>query len=465
MDDEVLQRLTADREQADRLYKDAVAELQAALLDVPELPAPPAEFDAHQLEALNTFWDALPENPPHGPGWRRRALRLVWPLVRRLAMPLFRRQLEFNSAVVDHVNRNVWGHRDARAALARTIAVLGTFERFQTHLITYVHEIASRDVARVWESMAAREQRFEARVRSLTSAHDELRTHLATLHQTSLALRREIERVLAAGVAGATGVAASRVPAPAAVVRESRSSFSDRLASYKYVGFEDMFRGSQEDIGARMAEYLTWFAGASDVLDVGCGRGEFLELLRAKGVRAQGVDINHAMVEDCRARGLNVVEGDGLAYLDSVPDGSLGGLFAAQVVEHLEPVVLERLLEVAYQKLRPGARIVLETINPSCWFAFFESYVRDLSHVQPVHAETLKYLLQASGFQRVEVRYRAPYPAADKLQPVPVPDVSASASNELHMLADLALTFNANIEKTNSLMFTYLDYAAVGERL
>ena len=94
------------------------------------------------------------------------------------------------------------------------------------------------------------------------------------------------------------------------------------------------------------------------------------------------------------------------------PDQSLGGLFAAQVVEHLEPRYLTQLLDLAFDKLRPGAPIVLETINPACWFAFFESYIRDITHVRPLHPDTLKYLLVASGFQTVDIRYRAPYPEA-----------------------------------------------------
>jgi O-antigen chain-terminating methyltransferase len=189
------------------------------------------------------------------------------------------------------------------------------------------------------------------------------------------------------------------------------------------------------------------------VLDVGCGRGEFLELLRERGIRARGIDVNPAMVEVCRGKGLEAETGDALTYLRGLPDGSLGGLFAAQVVEHLEPRYLTRLLDAAFDKLRPGTPIVLETINPACWFAFFESYIRDLTHVRPVHPDTLKYLMIATGFQHVDIRYRAPYPESEKLQPV----VSAT-------LGDLVETLNANVEKINRLLFTYLDYAAIGKR-
>jgi O-antigen chain-terminating methyltransferase len=95
---------------------------------------------------------------------------------------------------------------------------------------------------------------------------------------------------------------------------------------------------------------------------------------------------------------------------------------------------------------------VLETINPACWFAFFESYVRDITHVRPLHPDTMTFMLVAAGFQKVEVQYRAPYPEHEKLQPV-------------HGLAaDTAETLNANVSKLNSLLFTYLDYAAIARR-
>ena len=160
------------------------------------------------------------------------------------------------------------------------------------------------------------------------------------------------------------------------------------------------------------------FKGASDVLDVGCGRGEFLDLLRENGISARGIDLNDEMAAVSRERGLDATAGDALSYLLAQPDGSLGGLFAAQVAEHLEPDYLMRFLDAAYHKLRPGSKIVLETINPACWFAFFSSYIRDITHERPLHPDTLQYLLRASGFQNVTVRYSAPYPDESKLQRV-----------------------------------------------
>jgi O-antigen chain-terminating methyltransferase len=223
---------------------------------------------------------------------------------------------------------------------------------------------------------------------------------------------------------------------------------------FKYVGFEDQFRGAPEAIRQRLADYVPIFAGASDVLDVGCGRGEFLALLREHNVTARGIDTNESMVQVCREKGLSAEAADALAFLRAAPAGSLGGLFAAQVVEHLEPAYLAALLDAAFHALRPGAAIVLETINPACWFAFFESYIRDITHVRPLHPDTLRFLLLATGFQRLEIQYRVPYPEHEKLQPIPVTAAPA----------DSVETLNANVEKINRLLFTYLDYAAIGYR-
>ncbi len=172
-----------------------------------------------------------------------------------------------------------------------------------------------------------------------------------------------------------------------------------------------------------------------------------------EGISARGIDLNDEMAAVCRERGLDATVGDALSYLQAQPDGSLGGLLAAQVVEHLDPDYLMRFLETAYHKLRPGSKIVLETINPACWYAFFSSYIRDITHVQPLHPDTLQFLLSASGFQNVSVRYSAPFPEEAKLQPL------------LQTPGRMEETFNENVRRLNSLLFTHLDYAAIGERL
>ena len=303
----------------------------------------------------------------------------------------------------------------------------------------------AENLAKHAESMAAREHRYEGRIAALTTAQEDLRGTIGPLQQGFMTLKRELERI------GAGAASAVTVPV-------SRDAFAPALDAYKYVGFEDRFRGSREVIRARLESYLPLFEGHADVLDVGCGRGEFLDLLAARGIAARGIDLNHEMAESCRARGLGVTEADAVGYLSTLADRSLGGIFSAQVVEHLQPGYLLRLLELAFHKLRPGGRLVLETLNPACWVAFFESYIRDITHVWPLHPETLKYLVVASGFTKATIEFRSPVPEQDRLQPIAVPAGAPPA------FSDLTEAFNANVEKLNSRIFTYLDYAVIGDK-
>jgi SAM-dependent methyltransferase len=234
---------------------------------------------------------------------------------------------------------------------------------------------------------------------------------------------------------------------------------------YKYLAFEDQFRGTDEAIGERLRRYVPIFAGASDVVDLGCGRGEFLAALKAAGIPARGVDLNAEMVAAARARGLHVERSDALSYLNTIADGSIGGLIATQVVEHLEPAYLLRLLDAAARALRPGSAIVLETINAACWLAFFSSYIRDVTHVRPIHPETLQYLLRASGFERVTIEYSAAVPDHMKMTLANLPAETIGGSDaQSRAFEALSHALNANATILNNLMFTHLDFAAIGYR-
>jgi SAM-dependent methyltransferase len=474
---ETLQRLKQERDEADRRYNEALTALDKAISPPADVPDVPPLFDTHQLAALNDAWNIIPDTPPAS-GLQRKLTSFIW----RMVAPYLQRQLTFNSWLVDHLNRNIAAQREAQRGWHHQTAVLcerfASLAEFQTRLIQYLQQITAyvdtrdREAAsghlilnasisgvaenldKRAESLVAREQRLEERTAALTAAHEELRAIVAVAQQGSLAMKRQLERLELQHQTTAAPFESSKV------VRQPGSSqaFAPALDAYKYVAFEDQFRGSREVIRQRMESYLPFFAGASDVLDVGCGRGEFLELLAISEITARGIDLNREMVEVCRARGLDVTEADAVSYLSELPDASLGGLLAAQVVEHLQPEYLLRFLELAFHKLRPGARLVLETLNPACWVAFFESYIRDVTHVWPLHPETLKYLVLASGFAKTKLEFRSPVPLQDRLQPIAVP-AGADVT-----LVELAEAFNANVEKLNSRMFTFMDYAVIGER-
>jgi SAM-dependent methyltransferase len=454
--DETLARLKREREEADARYNAALTALDRARPG--DGPQPSLDDETLRL------WAIAPSDPVESlTGWRRRLAGFVW----RLVGPMLQQQQRFNHVVAYHLAHPVTAFHLQLIHYLQHITLF--VESKDREAVATMHRYLSDgmsaladEMAKRWESMVAREQRYDGRVSAVANSQADLRTAIASLQQASQTIRREMERVLAPDDAARS----ARQAAAGAALEESAATVAaatGSLDAYKYVGFEDQFRGSVEEIRARLGDYLPAFEGASDVLDIGCGRGEFLQLLAERGVTARGIDINHEMVEACRGRGLAVVEGDALEYLASLPDASLGGVFAAQVVEHLEPGRLIRLLDVAFGKLRPGARVVLETINPACWAAFFDSYVRDLTHVRPIHPDTLKYLLQASGFQDVEIRYRAPYPEPARLQPIAVP-ASAHEPGGDWTLLDFAETFNANAAKLNAQLFTYRDFAAVATR-
>jgi len=180
-----------------------------------------------------------------------------------------------------------------------------------------------------------------------------------------------------------------------------------------YFAFEARMRGSTADVRERQRPYVDDFRHAAPVLDVGCGRGELLGLLRDVGVEARGVDADADMVAYAAGEGFEVEQADALAYLEALPDASVGGIFAGQVVEHLPPAVLLRFLELAAQKLRPGGLLIAETINPLSPLAL-RSYYADLTHAQPLVPETLALLAGRAGFREVETRFlNAPRHADD----------------------------------------------------
>jgi SAM-dependent methyltransferase len=220
-----------------------------------------------------------------------------------------------------------------------------------------------------------------------------------------------------------------------------------------YFAFEVRMRGTTEDVRGRQEPYVNDFRGAAPVLDVGCGRGEFLALLRREGIEARGVDADPDMVAFCRGQDLDVAEEDAIAHLESLPDAGLGGIFAAQFVEHLPPGRLVRFLALAAAKLRPGGVLVLETINPLSLVALGH-YFADLTHVQPLVPATLELLARQSGFERTEVRLLNE--PAERLTPVELPP-DAAFDEARRALA-------ANVERLNEVVFGPQDYALLATR-
>ena len=228
-----------------------------------------------------------------------------------------------------------------------------------------------------------------------------------------------------------------------------------KIREPEYVRFEELHRGSEEAVKWKQKNFLSYFKDRGPVLDIGCGRGEFLELLKEAGIPASGVDTNQEMVRQCRAKGLEAVHQDGLVHLRGLPDQSLGGIFLSQVIEHLEPEALRELVRVSFAKLRPGGILSAETINPQCLSTFSGAFYLDLSHKNPIHPEAARYLWESLGFRQVELLYVSPFPEEMKLKEM-VRREDDSYEDEL------ARILNENIRSLNALIYGFQDYAVVG---
>ncbi len=172
---------------------------------------------------------------------------------------------------------------------------------------------------------------------------------------------------------------------------------------FDYGRFAERFRGSQEYVRKNIQFYLPRFRDRAPVLDLGCGRGEFLEMLRDAGVEARGIDQSEESVAFCRQNGLPVERADLFTYLEGLPDRSLGGIFCSQVVEHLEPLRLPELIRMAASKLSRGGLLAIETPNPECLAIFASHFYLDPTHTRPIPPPLTAFYMEESGLGQIEI--------------------------------------------------------------
>ena len=202
---------------------------------------------------------------------------------------------------------------------------------------------------------------------------------------------------------------------------ERVASERDHLLDSMYFTFEERFRGTREDIRDRLRFYLPYLenicgnSGTSvqgaAMLDIGCGRGEFLELLRDQGIRARGVDFNRVLVEECRKLDLEVDEGECLAYLRAQKDNAFAAVSAIHVIEHLPFDQAIALLDEILRVLKPEGLLILETPNPNNVLVGSRTFYLDPTHHKPLPPELLQFLVEARGFSNLEVHELHPAPA------------------------------------------------------
>lgn len=343
------------------------------------------------------------------------------------------------------------------------------------------------DRQRTWNLIALEHlQRLEARRRELADRLENLDAFVReglkeTLeHNDALYTRadqkldryRHETRDLAAALGAALAAVEAAEPAEPAAPGpsgeggggETRGPGAEPLAAAlderAYLELERRYRGTEEEIAERLRRYRPWLESlpaGRPVLDLGCGRGEALDLLAELGVPGRGVDANARMVERCRERGLQAEQGDLFAALEAAGEGELGGVVSFHVVEHLPPAAVGRLVHLAWRALAPGGVLILETPNPLSVVVAARSFWLDPTHVRPVHPETLGLLCELAGFAAVEHLELRPFPESQRL-----PELDLAALSETqHALADRV---NRLRDHLDDLLYGHQDYAVVATK-
>lgn len=346
-----------------------------------------------------------------------------------------------------------------RGELRRRLERLGAAASFGANRIEYstripggrlfhrlVGKIVSRQTAGILSQLQAHADALSSFTEELATAlehpkihgHDDLRSRIDLLFDRLASYERAT-----AGVP-ALGALTDRVE----VLEEAqgRRRFHPWFSNE---AFEEAFRGNREEIQERYRDLARRFLDVDGrVVDVGCGRGEFIDLLVELGVDVAGIDIDPALVAHAQDRGLPVEFGSLVPWLESQDDDSLGGLSLIQVVEHVSAQELVEFVALAHRKVRKGGRVIVETVNPQSLYVFAHSFYLDPTHVAPVHPAYLMFLFTEAGFDDVEVEWRSPCPPDDVL----VPDGDARGVDA------------RNVERLNRLLFASQDYAIIASR-
>jgi len=382
----------------------------------------------HARDAAEAKVAAIGTVNPRAPGFASSIIQSVQRLVARALDWHVREQVEFNRATMACVQATLEVLTEQNRSMSALIDLRRHTEQWRADFeerrsATEIHLL--RTICELQSAFHLRASLIEQNFRdSVRQQHDDFTVEMdrRTLDiQTRLwddvqKVRAEYDRLIHTELRLLRQKQASSAPAsPAPQVQ------NDPL-EIDWARFAEQFRGSEEKIREQQKRYVARFAGASGViLDIGCGRGEFLDAAKTAGLPARGVDQNPESIALCRSKGLEVEQADLFEYIGSLADGSLGGAYCAQVVEHLPPSGVLRLVKLLGQKLRLGALVAIETPNPECLAIFATHFYLDPTHTRPIPAPLLRFYLEEAGFGSVQVERLAPavesMPALAELPP------------------------------------------------
>jgi len=455
--EELAELLRAVRERVSARYPSANGAGSQIVADLTPL--------AHARDAAEAKIAAIGSVNPRPPGLLNSLIQAGKRTVARGLGWFVRDQVVFNREVMacveatiealNELNRSIGSLGQRVDSVARTAEELKDIRSYWTTWRTeWEHKLATNEM-QFLRSVADLQIAFQHRATMMeTNFRDSVKAqhadYLGALEKAAL----EMQKKLAAEFAQASADIHAVIHTELRLIRQRASSLitaapvppqpappvTEAAPAFDYARFAERFRGSEEFVKTGQRFYAPFFAGCQEVLDIGCGRGEFLELMREAGVPARGIDLSRESVDLCRSRGLKAEEVDLFAYLTSQPDASFDGFFCAQVVEHLAPAQLPEMIRLAARALRRGGVLLIETPNPECLAIFATHFYLDPTHRRPVPHALLAFYMEENGIGQIEVHRKSP------------------AVETMHTLASLPDDFR-------DAFFGGLDYAIVGRKL
>ena len=442
----------------------------------PETPAPTTSFAQtgsesdealrRDLAFINSNWEihnnnyVISSHRPYIGKMLVKGRQLVLGEVRRYVDPMISRQTEFNASTVRILTQTSQKFAELDLQNKRHVDELTrTFsqqEKAFTRKFSQQQEELARKISQQEDEVTQKfSQQQEELARKFSQQEEELNASIQLcVDKNFREVFSQVDKDLRLRI-GLAHLFDERIEKELATKTSAPESIIP--ADTNYFLFEERFRGTREDIKRRQLEFLPYFEHCSRVLDIGCGRGEFLEILRNHNIGGMGVDLDADMVAYCKSRQLEVEQGDAITYLQNLDDKSVDGIFIDQVVEHLEPAYLVRLLALCHQKMKFGYYLVVETVNPLSFISFANFYI-DLTHKRPVHPETLQFLVSAAGFRESEKKFFSPVSDEGRLKTIAgAPDMNETEQKNID-------AYNHNVELLNSVLFGAQDYAVIGKK-
>lgn len=411
----------------------------------------------HARDAAEAKVAAIGTVNPRPPGLKNSIVQFFKKSIARMLDWHVREQVEFNRASMQCVQASIEALSDTGRALAALAAHHQEHLKYARELTAEAQEL--RDVRRHWSEwrVSFEERRSASEIhmlRTISELQGAFQHRVTLLEQNFRELSRQqhngfeaalerntldVQKRLWRDLEEIRGQYENLIHHELKVIRQKAAAGAFSNASgagaagpttagavnIDWLRFAEVFRGSPERIREHQKMYAAKFAAVDprpkgEILDVGCGRGEFLEAARDAGIDARGIDQSDECVAICKSQGLKAERADLFAHLESLADLSLAGLYCSQVVEHIPPDRLPDLVNLMTSKLNHGAMIAIETPNPECLAIFATHFYIDPTHTRPVPAPLLRFYLEEAGLVNIEVqRYAAAVESMPSLMELP----------------------------------------------